>query len=172
MSDINSLINFCQRESEIDFTNAITQARTEWLKTWLSEHLPEIAELEDTPKDHDKARQWDAMAKEMMKGRGLVNPSQQKNRLTDIRNALKTLNPNHPALADVGFTSQEWEAINRLSEQRISDRNTKFLHDPDAIVSKALSLLDSNNWYDVAAALAVLTKVSGLRTRFGHNLQL
>ncbi|MEL4896784.1 hypothetical protein [Crocosphaera sp. Alani8] len=73
MSDINSLIHFCQRESEIDLTGAIAQGRTEWLKTWLSEHLPEIAELEDTPKDHDKARQWDAMAKEMMKGRGLVN---------------------------------------------------------------------------------------------------
>ena len=157
MSKRDSIIHFCRRESEIDFTNAIAQARTEWLKKWLSEHLPEIAELEDTPKDHDRARQWDAMAKEMMKGRNLVTPSQQKNRLTDIRNALKTLNPHHPALADVGFTAQEWEAINRPSEQRVSERNSKFLEDPDAIVDQAIALLDSDDWSDLAAALAVLT---------------
>ena len=42
-----------------------------------------------------------------MKGRGLVTPEQQKNRITDIRNALSTLNPNHPALADVGFTAEQ-----------------------------------------------------------------
>ncbi|MGB5770935.1 MAG: protelomerase family protein, partial [Crocosphaera sp.] len=157
MSKRDSLIHFCRRESEIDLTRAIAQARTEWLKNWLLEHLPKIAELEDTPEDHEFARQWDAMAKEMMGDRGLVSPSQQKNRLTDIRNALKTLNPNHPALADVGFTSQEWEAINRPSEQRVSDRNTKFLSDPDAIVEKAITLLDSNDWSDLAAGLAVLT---------------
>ncbi|WP_107667545.1 protelomerase family protein [Cyanothece sp. BG0011] len=157
MSNYDSIVHFCQRESEIDLTEAIAQARTEWLKNWLLEHLPKIAELEDTPEDHEFARQWDAMAKEMMADRGLVTPSQQKNRLTDIRNALKTLNPNHPALADVGFTSQEWEAINRSSEQRVSDRNTKFLSDPDAIVEKAIALLDSNDWSDLAAGLAVLT---------------
>ncbi len=157
MSNRDSILHFCQRESEIDLTEAIALAKTEWLKNWLSEHLPEIAELEDTPSDHDLARQWDTMAKEMMADRGLVSPSQQKNRLTDIRNALKTLNPNHPALADVGFTSLQWETINRPSEQRVSDRPTKFLHNPDAIVSKAISLLDSYDWYDLAAGLAVLT---------------
>ncbi len=173
MSKRDSIIHFCQRESEIDLTEAVAEgvlsasakARTEWLKNWLTEYLPEIAELKDTPEDHEKAISWDAMAKEMMKGRGLVTPSQQKNRLTDIRNALKTLNPNHPALAYVGFTSLQWEVINRSSEQRVSgaaalakrDRNTKFLHDPDAIVEKAIALLDSNDWYDLAAGLAVLT---------------
>ncbi len=157
MSKRDSIIHFCQRESEIDLTEAIAQARTEWLKKWLTEHLPEIAELEDTPSDHDRACQWDTMAKEMMADRGLINPSQQKNRLTDIRNALKTLNPNHPALADVGFTPQEWEDINRPSEQRVSDRNTKFLEDPDAIVEKAIALLDRDDWSDLAAGLAVLT---------------
>lgn len=165
MSNYDSIVHFCQRESEInaersrgvDLTEAIAKARTEWLKNWLLEHLPKIAELEDTPEDHKFAQQWDAMAKEMMADRGLVTPSQQKNRLTDIRNALKTLDPNHPALADVGFTNQEWEAINRPSEQRISDRNTKFLSDPDAIVEKAITLLDSDDWSDLAAGLAVLT---------------
>ncbi|MEL4897275.1 protelomerase family protein, partial [Crocosphaera sp. Alani8] len=158
MSKRDIIAHFCQRESEIDLTKAIAQARTEWLKKWLSEHLPEIASLGDTPSDHKKAREWDAMAKEMMaQERSLVTPSQQKNRLTDIRNALKTLDPNHPALADVGFTSQEWEAINRPSEQRVSDRNTKFLGDPNAIVEKAIALLDSDDWSDLAAGLAVLT---------------
>ena len=165
MSNRDSIIHFCQRESEIDLTEAIAKARTEWLKNWLSEHLPEIASLKDTPSDHNKAREWDTMAKEMMKGRGLVTPEQQKNRITDIRNALSTLNPNHPALADVGFTAEQWEAINRPSEQRVSgaaalaqrDRNTKFLHDPSAIVEKAIALLDSYDWYDLAAGLAVLT---------------
>ena len=157
MSNRDSIIHFCQRESEIDLTEAIAKARTEWLKNWLSEHLPEIASLEDTPSDHNKAREWDTMAKEMMKERGLVTPEQQKNRITDIRNALSTLNPNHPALADVGFTTEQWETINRPSEQRVSDRPTKFLHDPDEIVQKAISLLDSHDWYDLAAGLAVLT---------------
>ena len=39
MSDINSLIHFCQRESEIDLTEAIAKARTEWLKNSGQTHL-------------------------------------------------------------------------------------------------------------------------------------
>ncbi len=47
MSNRESILHFCQRESEIDLSEAIAQARTEWLKKWLSEHLPEIASLGD-----------------------------------------------------------------------------------------------------------------------------
>ncbi len=60
MSNRDSIIHFCQRESEIDLTEAIAKARTEWLKNWLSENLPEIASLFDTPSDHNKAREWNA----------------------------------------------------------------------------------------------------------------
>lgn len=136
---------------------AIACARTQWLQDLLHQHLPEIATLSDTPTNHAIARQWDAKIKSLMEARGLTTPSQQKNRLVDIRNALKTLDPNHPALADVGFTPAQWEEINRASEDKVGDRSTKFLNDPDVIVNKAIELLNSREWNEVAAGLAVLT---------------
>ena len=157
MANRNSIIHFCERESSIDLSAAIACARTNWLKDWLKLHLPEVAALSDTPQDHAQARAWDEKAKQMMANRGLVTDSQQKNRLTDIRNALKTINPEHPALQDVGLTSEQWEEINRTSEKKLSDRTTKLLSNPDAIVERAILLLNSHDWYDLAAGLAVLT---------------
>jgi hypothetical protein len=99
-----TLLHFCNSAVAKDLQAALDHARTNWLKDWLVENLPEIVEGGDSPEDIEGYIEWDLKAKEMMAGRGLEKPEQQKNRLTDIRNAIKTIDPDHPALKYVGFT--------------------------------------------------------------------
>ena len=49
----------------------------------------------------------------------------------------------HPALQVVGFDAETWTQINQPIHDRVEDRlqNTRFLTDPDAIVSRAETLL-------------------------------
>jgi hypothetical protein len=62
MSNPKRIIDFCERESELDcstslsinLTEAIACARTLWLQDWLSIHLPAIVALTDTPEDQGK----------------------------------------------------------------------------------------------------------------------
>jgi hypothetical protein len=152
-----TLLHFCNSAAAKDLEAALVHARTGWLKDWLVEHLPEIVEGGDSPEDIDRYIQWDLIAKEMMAGRGLEKPEQQKNRLTDIRNAIKTIDPEHPALKYIGFTKEEWEKINRAGDDAVAKRPTLFIENPIAIVEKAEELLNSRDWYDLAAGLAVLT---------------
>jgi hypothetical protein len=152
-----TLLHFCASATAKDLEAALVHARTGWLKDWLVENLPEIVKGGDSPKDIDRYIQWDLIAKEMMAGRGLEKPEQQKNRLTDIRNAIKSLDPKHPALKYVGFTKEEWEKINRAGDDAVSKRPTLFIENPIAIVGRAEELLNSRDWYDLAAGLAVLT---------------
>jgi hypothetical protein len=160
-----TLLHFCNSAAAKDLQAAIAHARTGWLKDWLSEHLPEIIDGGNSPEDIDPAEpalrsryvEWDLKAKEMMASRGLGKPEQQKNRLTDIRNAIRSIDSNHPALQYVGFTKEEWEKINRAGDDAVAKRPTLFIENPIAIVERAEELLNSRDWYDLAAGLAVLT---------------
>jgi Telomere resolvase len=152
-----TLLHFCNSAAAKDLEAALVHARTGWLKDWLTEHLPEIIDGGNSLKDSDRYIEWDLKAKEMMAGRGLEKPEQQKNRLTDIRNAIKSIDPGHPALKYIGFTKEEWEKINRAGDDAVSKRPTLFIENPIAIVEKAEELLNSRDWYDLAAGLAVLT---------------
>lgn len=153
---LSHILRFCQRSSH-DLSKAIAKARTQWLRDWLEENLPFIIDLQDTPSDHEAAKQWDTLAKKMMSDRGLKTLSQQKNLITDIRNAIKVIDPHHPALDDIGFTTEQWIEINRPSQSAVSTHVTKFIDDPSSVVNKAIELLNSRDWYDLAVALAVLT---------------
>ncbi|MDJ0596183.1 MAG: protelomerase family protein [Pleurocapsa sp. MO_226.B13] len=89
--------------------------------------------------------------------RGLISPAQQKNRITDVRNAIKVIDPDHPALSVVGFSAPEWIEINSKASAKSTNRTTQFLADPDAIAHRAHQLLQSRLWSEVAAGLAVVT---------------
>jgi hypothetical protein len=131
--------------------------RTQWLRQLLAEHLPRLIELSDSPEDLELAKQWDSTLKQEFVERGLISPSQQKNRITDVRNAIKVIDPNHPALNVVGFTADEWVEINSMASAESTNRTTQFLADPDAIAAQAHQLLQSRIWSEVAAGLAVVT---------------
>lgn len=94
--------------------------------------------------------------------------------MTDARKVLRArlavteqnswLNPRtgereHLALKYLNFTEDEWRAINAPSEEALRERreNPGFVPDPDAVVVKAASLLESSYWQDVALGLSVVT---------------
>lgn len=144
------LLKFCERESS--YHQAIeSHCKTEWLKDLMRRELPVLIEEGEEPK------KWDERIKKYMaETRGLETPDQQKNRLVDIRNIIKEINPNHPSLEVIGFTTEEWREIN-AKQEKVGERETKFLENPDGIVEKARGLIESGNWADVVAGLAVVT---------------
>lgn len=94
--------------------------------------------------------------------------------LTDARNLLRArlvmtpqnswFNPRtaqreHLALKYLNFTDEEWRQINAPSEEALRERREHpgFVPDPEAVVAKAASLLESSSWQDVALGLSVLT---------------
>ena len=138
-------------------SKALEKCSTQWLKALLRELLPQIIDLPDTPAGHQLAQQWDTSIKERMAARGLSTPTQQKNPITDVRRVIKAINPDHPALENVGFNSEEWTDINMPSEEAVAHRSAKPLNDPDEIVRRADVLLESDSWSEIAAGLAVVT---------------
>ena len=50
-----------------------------------------------------------------------------------------------------------WTQINNRASDRLSERTTKFIDQPDAIVKRAEVLLKSYQWSEIAAGLAVVT---------------
>lgn len=89
--------------------------------------------------------------------RNLSEPKQQKNFLTQVRNAIKVINPEHPALDVVKFDKETWVEINNAATERIAERDTKFISDPETIVATAKNLINSFEWASIAAGLAALT---------------
>jgi len=130
---------------------AIAKGKTQWLEEYLTKHLPSL----DSPTANYQA--WFDHFIQTLESRGLSQPSQQKNYLTNVRNAIKVLDPNHPALEIVKFATETWIEINEADRDRLAERTTKLINDPDAIVSKAIELLKTNSWSDLAAGLAVVT---------------
>ena len=140
-----------------ELEEAIALCSTEWLKSLLRELLPLVVDVADTADGHKQAQQWDALVKERMSQRGLRTISQQKNPITDVRRVLKAIDAAHPALADVGFTPDEWTEINMPSEQAVAQRSAKPIDEPDEIARRAAVLLHSDSWSELAAGLAVTT---------------
>ena len=87
-----------------------------WLREYLEERLPELAPLfPKSPDSPDAAaiHQWFDRLIEHFNSRGLVTPYQQRNRLVDARNAIKTrYGQDHPAFAIVNFSKETWWKIN------------------------------------------------------------
>jgi len=131
--------------------SAITKGKTQWLQKYLSENLHYL-NLPSTNYQH-----WFEDFIHTLELKGLSKPSQQKNYLTNVRNAIKVFDPNHPALEVIKFSKDTWVAINETDRDRIAERSTKLIDNPDAIVNTAIELVKTNNWSDIAAGLAVLT---------------
>jgi hypothetical protein len=130
---------------------AISKGKTKWLQEYLSENLP------DLNLSSANYQAWFEDFIQTLESKNLSQPSQQKNYLTDVRNAIKVLDPNHPALEVIKFSPETWVEINEADRDRIAERSTKLINNPDAIVNKAIELVKTNNWSDIAAGLAVLT---------------
>lgn len=131
-----------------------------WLAVLLDDHyLPAITPLEDNEADRAKAEEWATWLKQEWAERGLTGLNQQRTLMTDTRNAVKAINPHHISLESMNFTTQQWREMNTPTSDAVENRNEnqKLIKNPDAIVAKAIELLSSNDWAEVAAGIVVCT---------------
>ena len=133
-----------------------------WLQKLVDQYLSEIAVLEDTPEGRVEAQVWADWMKGQWANHGLKALKQQRNLMTDVRNAIKhQLGADHFALDSMNFTVDEWILINQPIDDQVAERNEhQTLLDPkavNALVYRATNLLNSREWADIAAGLAVLT---------------
>ena len=133
-----------------------------WLQKLVDQYLSVIAALQDTPEGRAEAQTWADWMKEQWADHGLKALKQQRNLMSDVRNAIKhQLGEEHFALESMNFTVDEWIQINQPIDDQVANRNEhQTLLDPKAInalVTRAVKLLASREWADIAAGLAVLT---------------
>ena len=131
-----------------------------WLQALVDRLLPAVGLLQDTPEGQAEAIVWATWMRQQWVEHGLVELKQQRNLMTDVRNAIRRqLGEDHLVLDCLNFTVAEWTTINSPIEEQVARRNENvvLLENPDAIVAQAVRLLESREWADVAAGLVVLT---------------
>lgn len=125
---------------------------TKWVRNFIQSRLPQL-------KDQAISNEAFALAlAEELEGRGLLLPERQKNYRSNVCLALKEVDPNHPAIALVSPSAEEYRRMNDAQRGKLADRETRFFSSAQAevIVETAMGLLDSAEWSEVAAGLAVL----------------
>nr|WP_290225262.1 protelomerase family protein [Trichocoleus desertorum] len=138
---------------------ATAQAKTKWLEKALKTLLPQVWDLSiHTPDTQEKVAAWAQQIDQMFAAQKLTTPSQQKNRRTDIVNALRVLHPEHPAIAHVLLPSNVYTVMNNEQASRLNARENKFFTSQQAnlLVERAIALLESDEPDEVAAGLSVL----------------
>ncbi|MGL4618064.1 MAG: protelomerase family protein [Chroococcidiopsis sp.] len=138
---------------------AISHATTQWLKSALRQLLPQLIEGQISST---------AFADEissLLLERKLVTPEQQKNPRSNVVQALKSIDPNHEALAKlnevialVALPTLVYRELNDKQKGRLGNTQTKYITAValEQLVAIATRLLDSPQWADVGAGLAVL----------------
>jgi hypothetical protein len=138
---------------------ATAQAKTKWLEKALKTLLPQVRDLSShTPDAQEKVAAWAQQIDQILIAQKLTTPSQQKNRRTDIANALRVIHPEHPAIAHVLLPSSVYTVMNNEQASRLNARENKFFTSQQAnqVVERAIALLESDDPDEVAAGLAVL----------------
>lgn len=132
-----------------------------WLQHAIAtDYIPKIEELQDTPKGHKQAEVLNQRIRQQWSDRGSKTLSQQQGLMDQTRRVIKdSLGENHWSLNYIGFSREENFELNRQKQGRARERQLQqcYLHDPDAIVARAVSLLESPDWATVAAALSLLS---------------
>jgi hypothetical protein len=131
---------------------AVNKASTKWLEQFIRRYLALLEKEQITP--HELANELE----EEFASRMLDTPKKQKNYRSNVVQALKLLDEQHPAIPLVTLSTEEYRRLNDEQRGRVAQRETQYLH-PDAaetLVEMAENLLESDEWSDVGAGLAVL----------------
>lgn len=132
-----------------------------WLQHAIAtDYIPAIEQLQNTPKGHEQAEALNQRIRQQWSDRGSKALSQQQGLMDQTRRVIKdALGENHWSLDYIKFSREENFELNRQKQGRARDRQLQqcYLHDPDAIVARAVSLLESPDWATVAAALSLLS---------------
>ena len=134
-------------------------------RSWLNEaianeYLPFLDSLSDNEASRTKAKEFNQTIRDSWAQRGLSTVAQQQSLMDTTRRSIKDLlGEKHFSLDYIKFSTEEYIELNDLKQGRVELKNEhiQFLDDPDAIVEKAISLLDSPEWSEMAAGLSVLT---------------
>jgi len=138
---------------------AAAHGSTKWVKQFIRDALPPLIEQALLPEA------FAASFEQALQERNLLIPAQQKNYRSNLCQALKVIDENHPAyplcqaaIALVSLTTEQYRELNDEQRGRLSDRETKFFTSQVAeqLVERATALLDSAEWSEVGAGLAVL----------------
>ncbi|WP_204137590.1 protelomerase family protein [Halomicronema sp. CCY15110] len=125
---------------------------TKWLKQFIRFYVLELETERLSP---------EAFANELEEefaSRGLDTPAQQKNYRSNVVQAIKVFDPEHPAIDLVALSTAQYRVLNDQQRERIADRETRFITSAaaEAIVERARTLISSAEWSEVGAGLAVL----------------
>jgi hypothetical protein len=132
--------------------SALSHATTQWLKQALRQLLPQLIECQISSSTFAKE------ISTLLEERKLVALEQQKNPRSNVVQALKSIDPNHDAIALVGLPTLVYRELNDKQKGRLGNTQTKYItaNAVEQLVAIATRLLDSPQWADVAAGLAVL----------------
>ena len=131
---------------------AAAHGSTKWLKQFIRSYLPQLREEAIAPREFEQALVGE------LEARRLVSAAQQKNYRSNVVQALKVIDENHPAIALVGLSTEQYRELNDEQRGRLAERQTQFLSSErvEELVQRATGLLESSEWSEVGAGLAVL----------------
>lgn len=131
---------------------AAAHGSTKWVKQFVIDYLPQLAEQSISSTEFAEAFDQELQA------RNLVTPKQQKNYRSNLCQALKTIDEQHPTIVLVSPTAEEYRELNDAQRGKLADRETRYFTSDQAqtLVDRATALLESAEWSDVGAGLAVL----------------
>lgn len=136
-------------------------AGRKWLETDIDEiYLPRLRSLDDDRAGQAEAERLFTSMRAAWSARNLITVEQQYSCLAEVRSRIKAeLGSDHWTLSFIAFSKAEHVEINNERQQRVGDRNlaVQFIDDPEEIVAKAVRLLESPEWSEVAAGLSVVT---------------
>jgi len=132
--------------------SALSHATTQWLKSALRQLLPGLIERQISSSTFADA------ISSLLQERKLVAPEQQKNPRSNVVQALKSIDPNHEAIALVALPTLVYRELNDKQKGRLGNTQTKYItaNAVEQLVAIATRNLDSPQWADVGAGLAVL----------------
>ena len=134
-------------------------------RSWLTELLnykvlPSIAQLNDSEEGRTECQKLAQTLRDQWSEHGQTDLKQQQSLMDQTRRAIKDkFGADHFSLDSIKFTTEEYTRLNDEKQRSVAERNedVKSLENPDAIVAEAVRLLDSPEWAEVSAGLAVLT---------------
>jgi len=131
---------------------AASHGATGWVRNFIKTYLPQLKDQAIS------AQQFALHFSDELDSRNLATPAQQKNYRSNLCQALKTLHPDHPAIALISPSAEEYRDLNNAQRGKLADRETRYFTSNQAqtLVDRATALLNSAEWSDVGAGLAVL----------------
>jgi cell division protein FtsB len=125
---------------------------TQWLKKFIRFYGAELQA------GRLSAEEFAGELEQEFSSRMLTTPAQQKNYRSNVVQAITVFDPEHPAIALVGLSTEQYRILNDQQRERMADRQTRFITSQTAerIVERAEQLIHSAEWSEVGAGLAVL----------------